>query len=453
MELNLNTVQKLTLSQRMVLSAKILQMSSIELNEYLKELSETNPLVEYKERNSSEKKFDTLSKKLEWLDSGDEQNKYYYSEDKDDENENWNFSSSQSETLEDHLLAQINTQRLKKEVRLAAEFAAKSLDENGYLKETADSIASFTCIDIEYVESAIKFLKTLDPPGAGAFDLRECLIIQLLSEKTPDMTAVAIVKDCLELLAKNQLKAISRKLEIPLEKIIESSQKIKELNPKPSRGFSSNDSLNYITPDAYIFKNMSGNYEISLNNYYSPSIRINGYYKSIIKNSDNTEAKEYVNEKFNQAQWVIKCINKRNATLMSTLELILEIQLSFFDNGVGNLVPMKLSDISERLNIHESTVSRAVRDKYIQCSWGIFPMSYFFSTSVSKSGATKKDVSQDSVKLKIKELIAEEDKRRPLSDRAIADLLEKENIFISRRTVTKYREALGIASTSVRKSY
>ncbi|MBS7220532.1 MAG: RNA polymerase factor sigma-54 [Clostridiales bacterium] len=453
MELNLNTVQKLTLAHRMVLSAQILQMSSLELNDYLKELSENNPLVEYKEKSASETDFNIIAKKLDWLGSSDEQNKYYYNEDKEDENDKWNFSPEQNESLEEHLLAQINTQRLEKSVRAAAIFAAKSLDENGYLAETADSIVSLTGIEKISVEAGIRLLKTLDPIGVGASDLKECLLLQLLSEDIPDTTAVAIVENCLELLAKNSLKTIARKLEKPLEKVVKSALKIKSLNPKPSRGFSSDNNLEYITPDAYIYKSPYGNYEIRLNDYYSPSIKINGYYKSIIKNSDSNEAKEYVNEKLSQAQWVIKCINKRNSTLMSTLELILEMQMPFFEKGIGNLLPMKLADIAERLDIHESTVSRAVRDKYIQCSWGIFPMNYFFSSAVHKTDCSDADISRENVKLRIKEIISAEDKHKPLSDREITAILEKENIRISRRTVTKYRESLGIAGTGMRKSY
>ena len=453
MELNLNTSQKLSLSQRMVLSAKILQMSSIELNDYLKELSQSNPLVEYDEKSPEDTRFDNLQKKLEWLDSGDEQNRYYYSEDKEDESENWNFKTAQSETLEEHLLSQINTQKMKKEIRIAAEFAAKSLDENGYLKESAETIAALSGINKEDTEKAIALLKTLDPPGAGAKDLSECLTIQLLAEENPDMTAIEIAKNHLDALARNQLKGIAKKLGIPLDDVIEASRRIKRLNPKPSRGFSSNESLSYITPDAYIYKNAKGDYEITLNDYYSPSLRINGYYKTIVKNSDSAEAKEYISDKLHQAEWVIKCIDKRNNTLLSTLGLIVEIQRDFFDSGAGNIAPMKLMDISERLNIHESTVSRAVRDKYIQCSWGIFPLSYFFSSSVSKSDAKDGEISQDSVKLKIKDIIDKEDKCKPLSDRAVAELLEADGISISRRTVAKYREAMGIAGTSVRKKY
>lgn len=457
MELNLNTVQKLLISQRMVLSAKILQMNSIELNEYLKELAETNPLVEYEEQQLKDNKIDTFRKKLEWLDSCDEQNRYYYKDDKEDSSESWNFSLSESETLEEHILTQINTQQLPKEVHQAAEFVTKSLDENGYLKDSADSISSLTGIDIKYVKDAISFIKTLDPPGVGAVDLSECLEIQLLSEEPVDTIALLIVKNHLDLLAKNHIKLIAKSVGTSIDKTIDSCAKIKLLNPKPSRGFSSNESLSYITPDAYIYKDRSGNYNINLNNSYVPSLKINSYYKKIIKSDDNADAKEYISDKLHQAEWVMKCIDKRNSTLMSTLELIVKKQYNFFDKGIGNLIPMKLLDISETLKVHESTVSRAIRDKYIQCSWGIFPLDYFFTNAIVKKTVTESgnnnEISQNSVKLRIKDIINNENKKKPLSDQKITEILENEDIKISRRTVTKYRESINIPSASMRKQY
>ena len=453
MELNLNLSQRLLLSQRMVLSAKILQMSSIELNDYLKELSQTNPLVEYEEKRPSVNKFDALSKKLDWLDYADEQNRYYYRQDREDEGENWNFASPHSETLEEYLIAQIDTQRLNNDIRLAAEFAAKSLDENGYLLEDAKSISSLTGIDISLTEKAIELLKTLEPCGVGASDLRECLELQLLNAPEENPTAIAIVRDYLDALAKNQLKPIARSLGVSLNEVIEAAEEIKKLNPKPSRGFSSNESLSYIVPDAYIYKSPSGEYEITLNDFCSPSLKINGYYKAIIKSSGNDEAKEYIANKFNQAEWVMKCIEKRNSTFMNTLRFIVDYQRPFFDSSDGKLSPMKLSDVAAALSVHDSTISRAVRDKYIQCSRGIFPLKYFFSSSVLKAENGKSEVSQNSVKQRIKEIIDAEDKAGPLSDRAIGEALEAEGISISRRTVAKYREAMGIAGASVRKDF
>lgn len=456
MELNLNLSQRLSLSQRMVLSAKILQMSSLELNDYLKELSESNPIIDYSEKEVEQNKFDTLRKKLEWLDAGDEQNRYYYKEEREDEssNDNWNFRINDDETLEEHLMSQINTQKLPEHIKKAAEFAVKSLDENGYLKETAETISAFCSISKEDSKAAIALCKSLDPLGVCAFDLKECLLIQLLSDSIPDMTAVEIVKNRLDLLAKNQIKTIAKRLNTSIESILMSVNKIRSLNPRPGSGFSTNDSLNYIIPDAYIYKNAGGFYEIRLSDYYSPTIKINGYYKDIIKISDDYHTKEYIKNKLNQAEWVIKCIDKRNSTFMSTLKLIVNKQLNFFDNGIGHLTPMKLSDISGNLNIHESTVSRAIRGKYIQCRHGVFPVAYFFTCAVtSASSNSEQTVSQESVKNTIKEIINNEDKIKPYSDREISELLQKKGIIVSRRTVAKYREAMEIGGTSIRKDF
>ena len=451
MELNLNTRQTLSLSQRMVLSAKILQMSSLELNDYLKEISQTNPLLDYDEKPPHETALENLRKKLEWLDSSEDSSRYYYKE--EDKEYDWNFKTAQSETLEEHLLSQINTQKMPDEIRIAASFAAKSLDENGYLTEDAEGISELTGLEIEYCEKAVSVLKSLDPAGVGASDLSDCLATQLLMDDEVNTVALNIVRNHLDSLAKNQLKSIAKALGVTLEETADAVKRIKKLNPKPSRGFSSNESLSYITPDAFIFKNDEGEYEVVLNDRYSTSLKINSYYKTIIKSSDSSEAKEYISDKLSQAEWVLKCIDKRNSTLLSTLELIVSIQHSFFDNAEDRLVPMKLSDISDKLEIHESTVSRAVRDKYIQCDKGIFPISHFFTSAVAKTNSSEGEVSQHSVKLKIKEIIEKEDKKKPLSDRAITELLEAEGISISRRTVAKYREAMDIPGTSVRKAY
>lgn len=451
MELKLNTSQKLTMSQQMVLSAKILQMSWAELNEYMKELSQSNPLVEYEESPPSREDAPELGKKLEWLESGDEQNRLYYSDDREYERENHNFATS-AETFEEHLLSQIRTQKLKPEIKQAAEFAVKSLDENGYLTESVQSISALTGINKEDTQRAIELLYTLDPPGTGASGLRQCLLLQLDSS---DTVAAEIITNHLDDLAKNRLKLIAAKLGIPLNDVIEACRRIKALNPKPSRGFPSPEGPAYIIPDACVYKTPSGEYDVALSDFYCASLKINDYYKGIIKSGENPDAAEYVNEKLRQAQWVLKCIDRRNSTLLSTIKLITSLQRPFFDNGAGSLSPMKLSDIAQRLGIHESTVSRAVRDKYIQCSWGVFPLGYFFSAPVTKN--TEKtdcsEISRDSVKLRIRELISAEDKKHPLSDRAISEALEKEGISISRRTVAKYRESMDIAGTSMRKDF
>lgn len=458
MGLNINLSQKLNLSQRLVLSAKILQMSSVELNDYLKEISENNPVVEYSEPEYNDSRFDMLRKKLEWLDSSDEQNRYYYTSYKEDEenNDNWNFRVDDGDTIEEYLLSQINTQKLSPDVLTAARFAAKSVNNKGYLSETPASISALCNVSKISAEKAVELIKTLDPPGIGASDLKECLSIQLKLQHPCDTVALDIVENCLELVANNQLKTIAKQLNTTLDSVLDAVKNIKSLNPYPGAGFRTNDSPNYIVPDAYIYKNPEGEYEIQLNDSYSPIIKINSYYKKIVNEDGDSQAKEYVNTKFSQAEWILQCIERRRSTFLSVLSLIINKQKNFFDNGAGNLSPMKLSDISTQLEIHESTVSRAVRDKYIQCRHGIFPLSYFFTSAVetvSKNSSSSETVSQDKVKHRIKEIIDSEDKHKPYSDRVISEMLENEGISVSRRTVAKYREAMGIYGTSMRKDF
>ena len=449
MDLELNISQRPALSQDLVLSAEILRMSSAELNEYLKELSEENPVVEY-EPPAMEDEPRLLERKLEWLESSDRQNIQYYDDDTDDTLSNI-CSPSSDETLEDHLLGQIRTQKLDPKVSLAAEIAVKSLDKNGYLAETAEGIAHLSGTEISDAERAIELIHSLDPAGSGARDLMECLLLQLAREDVPDKTAEAVVRSHLGDLAQNHIKQISSALGVSLSEAARAVKKVRSLNPRPSRGFASGESPAYIVPDAVIRRTSSGEYEAELNDRYYSSLKISGYYKDIVNSAADRAAVKYVGAKLRQAKWVLSCIEKRNSTLISVIGVITDRQRDFFDNGPSRLSPLKLSDVSSCIGMHESTVSRAVRDKYIQCGWGVFPLSYFFSSSVASE--RKKAVSQNSVKLRIRDIINSEDKKHPLSDRAIAEALEREGVSVSRRTVAKYRESMGIGGANMRKDF
>lgn len=452
MDLVLNTSQKLALSQRMLQSAEILQMSSQELVEYVKELSVENPVVEYEEKAPEENKFDVLKRKLDWLDSADEQNKTYYREDKEDEldNDNWNFKENIGENLEEYLFSQVNVLPLERRNLAVAHYIIESIDGNGYVDDSTEGMASRLNVDVEIVNDMLMLIQSLEPAGVGARSLKECLLIQLKKMEVKNMLAEKIIDKELETLGKNQLHIIAKKLKASMEDVVDACDLIKTLNPKPGNSFTSDKNLEYVTPDVVIVKE-KGEYQIVLNDYFFPKIRINSYYKTIINNDNTDNAKEYVYDKIKQAEWAMKCISKRNSTLVKTLEVILELQRDFFDNGPGNLRPMKLMDVAERIEMHESTVSRAVRDKYLQCSWGVFGLNCFFSTGVSMDNSCK--VTPDSIKADIKLIIDEENKQSPLSDREITEELNNRGVNISRRTVAKYREAIGILGTTGRKSY
>lgn len=455
MDLILTTSQKLMLSQKMLQSAEILQMSSQELVEYIKELSIENPVVEYEEKTPEESRFDLVKKKLEWLGETDEQNKFYYREEKEEESNNdmWNFKENIGENLEEYLLSQINVLPIKKSRLKIAHYLVECIDANGYLDGTIKEIAECLKVEEIAVQEMLSLIQSLEPLGVGARDLKECLLIQIKSCDVCCPLAEKIIESDLEALGKNQLPLIAKKYKVSIEEVIEACSMIRNLNPKPGNSFSSNKALEYITPDAIIVQEKE-EYKIVLNDYYFPKISINTYYKNIVTQDSSDQAKNYVCDKIRQAEWAMKCISKRNTTLLKTIEIIVDYQKDFFRWGPGHMRPMKLADVAERIQMHESTVSRAVRDKYVQCSWGVFALSSFFCSGMAaKSYSGDGKITPETIKLKIKSIIDEENKQSPLSDREITEKLNQIGIEISRRTVAKYREAIGILGASGRKGY
>jgi RNA polymerase sigma-54 factor len=233
--------------------------------------------------------------------------------------------------------------------------------------------------------------------------------------------------------------------------VIKACDHIKELNPKPGSGFDARGHLKYITPDVTVVK-LSNYYEILLNEYTYPKIGINHFYKQVLENETSKETQKYIIDKIRQAEWIQNCIGQRNSTLMRVSKTIVDYQHTFFDLGMGHLKPLRLQDVAKILDVHESTISRAIRDKYLQCSWGIFPMNYFFSKSLPVRSNDGK-VTTEHVKQILVAVIDEEDKKKPLSDRAITERLVERGVKISRRTVAKYREELGIKDASGRKQF
>lgn len=450
MDLSLSTSQKILLSQKMLQSAEILQMSSIELLDYVKEISVENPVVDYEETHDESEDFNLLKRKLDYLDSSDEQNRIYYSEEKYDESENdgWKFKGRSGESLESCLLEQMNVTKCCLGIKKIGRYIIQSLDQNGYLNESAADIAKTLGVDEKYVASALNIVKGFEPAGAGAADLRECLLIQLKRKNIKNPLAEAIISDYLELLAKNQLHIISKKLKARREAVEAAAAVVKSLNPKPGNSFDSGKSLEYITPDAIIAEGKNG-YEVILNDKFFPNIGINAYYRSMLGESGDSGTREYISKKIRQAQWIMTCIEKRNSTLIKTLNCIVSIQKDFFDSGFGHVKPMRLGDVAAMIDMHESTVSRAVKQKYIQCRHGLFPLGYFFQHGV-QTGAFGK-TSAEGIKAMIKEIIESEETDAPLSDREITGILNKKGIEISRRTVAKYRAAMGMRGTSGRR--
>ena len=327
----------------------------------------------------------------------------------------------------------------------------ESIDSRGYLDETIENICSKFNISEEKCVQALEILQSLEPAGIGARNLQECLLIQLRREGKLDSNLENIINNYLELVADNKFKDIAKYLEITQLEAQNYGDIIKELEPKPSRGYYTGDEVKFITPDAYI-KKIDEEYIVIMNNDVVPQLSINGAYKNLLLHGSDKEVESYIKEKIGSAMFLIKSINNRENTLKIILEDIIKRQKEYLDKGKKYLKPMMLKDIAEDINMHESTVSRAIKDKYILTSYGTVKIKDLFTVGYStKNSSNGKDVSAKSIKDIIKEIIDKEDKKKPLSDEIISTELSKKNLNISRRTVAKYREEMGIKSSSKRK--
>ena len=457
MELGMTLKQTQTLSPQMMQSMEILQMGSQELLEYIENQVQENPILEVEEKDAPPDETAVLQRKLEWLEATDVQNRVYHQQDSEDAEKDPISYYGSADELEENLcfyvLSQLETLDLESELMAVCRYLVESLDQNGWLDESVEAIAAQLNKSAELVERALKEVQELEPAGVAGRNLSECLVLQLERRGEGGSLAEAIAKDYLDPLSKNRYGLIAKELGVTQEEVREACDLIRSLNPRPGAAFASRENLVYINPDLFVV-NFPDHFELLTNDYFFPNLGISSYYCRMMKDTDESEVKEYLSDKVRQAKWVVHSIEQRRGTLMKCAECLLDIQERFFRRGPGHLVPMSLSDIAERVGVHESTVSRAVKDKYIQCSSGVYPLSYFFSRSLGASRTDNQDTSSpDFAKALLKKLIAGEDKKKPLSDQKLCELMAEEKCEISRRTVAKYRDELNIPSTTGRKQY
>ena len=456
MELNLSQKQTQTLSPQMMQSMEILQMGSQELLEYIEEAVQENPVLEPEENSDKQDEFSVLRRKLEWLESTDPQNRYYHQQDTEEEDsplKNYGTVEDEDENLYYYVLSQLRVLELEPQVMDAGVFLVESLNQNGWLDEPLEDLAADCGCSLAVMEQALAAVQSLEPAGVGARTLSECLKLQLVRRAPVDELAVRIVENYLDALSKSRYGLIARELKVTAEEVRASCDRIRALNPRPGTGFAARENLTYINPDIIVVS-FPDHFELLSNDYYFPTLHISGYYTRLMKESDDGQVRDYLTDKMRQAKWMVKAIEQRRSTLMACAECILELQEAFFHKGPGHLVPLSLADVAGRIGVHESTVSRAVKDKYIQCSMGVYPLSYFFSRSLGASGAGGEEAaSPDAAKALLKKLIAGEDKKKPLSDQKLCELMAAQGCPLSRRTVAKYRDELHIPSTAGRKQY
>ncbi|MGG7177976.1 RNA polymerase factor sigma-54 [Clostridium paraputrificum] len=450
---NLTQEQKLILTQEMQLSIKVLQLSVNDLREYINTEFSENPILDIKEditntATDSNKELDKYNYKemikyLEFDNYGAQSYGTY-----EDEVSPFNFIS-EKKSLKEFLHEQLMEVEEDIFLKKIADYIIESLDNRGYLEISVEEIASELNIEEKLVEEALEVVQDLEPYGIGARNLKECLKLQLINLGLIDDNLEKIVEEHLTDIADSKYSNIAKKIGISPREAQRYGDVIKKLEPKPSRGFYTGEDVKFIIPDAEV-RSIQGETFIIMNDKMVPRLSINSAYKKVINNGENTETSDYVKEKLDKAMFLIKSIEQRRSTLYNVLEKVVDKQKDFFEKGINYLKPMTLKEIAETIDMHESTVSRAIKDKYILTSFGTIKIKDLFATGISTK-ANEEDIAVVHIKNKIKYLIDNEDKKKPLSDQYICDELNKGNVNISRRTVAKYREELGIKASSKRK--
>lgn len=451
-ELTIEQTQKLSMTPELIQAIQILQYNNQELNEYIdKELLE-NPILEseYHKESDTEIDIDSLRDQLIQADENVEAYKQWESHSTSDEYSYENFVAF-NYTLTEFLIEQLHFSSLKGQDAEIGRYIIENIDDNGYLSMSLEEICSVLDVDLDSCERVLDLIHTFEPSGVGARDLNECLIIQLasLGELTDEIEF--IISNRLKDLADNKYALISKDMGISIAEVQGIADLIRTLEPKPGRGFDSDNSIKYIIPDIYV-EETNGEYVVSANDGSTPSLHISSYYNSLTEEAkSDKELSNYLNNRFNSAMWLMKSIEQRKKTIYNVASAIVQFQNEFFAKGERFLKPLTLKQIAETVGVHESTVSRAINGKYMQCPRGVFELKYFFTGGILNEDGS--GVSSNSIKSMIKEFVDAEDDKKPLSDSKISEMLHEKGIDISRRTVAKYRDDIGILPSSKRRRF
>ena len=444
--------QQQRVTTQLVQDMSILQMSTEELDAYLKALALENPVIELKqggEESYSDRR--DRQRKLEWLSSLDRPNRSYHMDDQRIGMDHFQSTDGLMEdTLESYLWSQLMLRDYSKGQRQVLTFLISSLDRDGYFREAPEEAAVMCGVSPGQIRQLLEQIRNLDPPGVGARDLEDCLMLQAQRLYPEDQLLQRLIGEHLSDIAKNHLRDVSRKLGVSMQEISDCCKRLRTLNPKPGALFSGGEEPRYIRPDALVEKN-EDRFDIILCEDPRRSFEISLYYRELAKTTEDPQARQYLRSKIQQAESVTSSLAIRSANLSRVLAYLVSHQDAFFRYGPGHEKPMKLSDLAEEFQIHISTVSRAMRGKYLQCAWGVFPLSHFL-TGVAAVSDGNQQLTREQIKDKLRQLILEEDKKRPCSDETLCRLLlERYHITISRRTVNKYRQEMNIPDRSGRR--
>jgi RNA polymerase sigma-54 factor len=482
--LQLKLSQHLALTPQLQQSIKLLQLSTLELNQEIEKILLENPMLEREEpegdlgssrietpvpmapagseaaqerdqeqsresdrEREPDRDFDNSGEAGEWMAAGSGGNQ----RDDDDDSDFQEFQAAVP-SLRDHLDAQISLTPLSDRDRALVRFMVEALDDDGYLSQNLEDLLPLLPPELEFelddLTIALRHIQSLDPAGIGAQDVSQCLALQLRTQPPSEerTLAIAIVSEHLELLAARDFLKLKRALRCNDDALREAHALILGLNPRPGAQFSQADTR-YVVPDVVVRK-IRSNWVVNLNPDAMPRLRINQLYAQILR--DNRGASGSLSSHLQEARWLIKNVQQRFDTIQRVSQAIVDRQRQFFDYGEVAMRPLTLREIAEQLDLHESTVSRVTTQKYMATPRGIFEFKYFFGSHVATD--TGGAASSTAIRALIRQLVAAEDKKKPLSDAKIAELLGQQGIVVARRTIAKYRESLDIPPVSLRKS-
>jgi RNA polymerase sigma-54 factor len=470
--------QEIKINPRLYQAMDLLYMPLLDLQQHLKQELMNNPFLEMvePEEEDDEEEGQTeeappqekANDEIDWeeillngFDAGGRHEEH-------EEKEYYEPVTVESRDLGDHLRDQIQLLELTPRQRLLADEFVGNIDEDGYLACPMDEI--FQSINDlvrsaaeeleqdpldapvysrEELEQMLGIIQGLDPPGVGARDLRECLLLQLKDAGLEQSVPYRLVRDCFDELINHRWSEISKRFGISPSDVQKAADEIQKLDPKPGIKYSDTGD-NYIIPDLIVEK-IDGKYHIFLNDANLPRLKLSKAYQEIARDKKKFEGenKEFISNKLNSANWMIQAIEQRRQTMLKVMNFIVDRQREFFEKGVQYLKPLTLREVAEVINMHESTVSRVTNEKFVQTPRGVLPLKFFFSSGLSTTGG--EDVSARGIKAQIEKLVAEEDPKHPLTDQAIVNILKESGVQIARRTVAKYRDQLGVLSARMRK--
>ncbi|NTV31832.1 MAG: RNA polymerase factor sigma-54 [Deltaproteobacteria bacterium] len=465
---SLALAQQLIMTPQLQQAIKLLQLSRLELLETVHTELETNPVLEEhpSEGGDEEKESGKDPESEPKLAEVDAQEKIR--EDMDwesylsDYNKGWAESPYEAKeapsfenvtaskpSLQSHLMWQLNMSRVSDTAKEIAIHIIGNLDDDGYLTLPVEELSQTTLRPPEEVLETLSIVQNFDPVGVAARDTRECLLIQARFQNFGGTLIEKIILDHMDKLENKKYELIAKSLSVPLEGVLDAISIITTFEPKPGRQYSDEETI-YISPDIYVFK-MGDDYEIVLNEDGLPKLKINAYYRDILTSKEALEdgTKQYIQDKLKSAAWLIKSIHQRQRTIYRVTSSIVRFQKEFLDKGIAHLKPLVLRDVAEDIEMHESTISRVTTNKYVHTPQGVFELKYFFNSAIQCLDG--ESVSSETVKEHLKNMIKSENRAKPYSDQEIADMLKQHNIDVARRTVAKYREALGILPSRKRK--